>query len=68
MPLSRALLNVLLTYPCPRCGHELEMKGSWFRTIRNYRCGSCKQEIRMTYGAKIALFNAHNVRMTRQPG
>jgi len=31
--LTKGLLHVLLSHPCPRCGHKHEKKGSWFRTI-----------------------------------
>jgi hypothetical protein len=33
MPLTSGLLDVLLSHPCPRCGHRQEKKGSWFKTI-----------------------------------
>jgi uncharacterized protein YbbK (DUF523 family) len=32
MALSRALANVLLTHPCPSCGHKLKKNGSWFKS------------------------------------
>jgi hypothetical protein len=31
MPLSRALRSVLLTRPCPHCGHKLVKKGAGFK-------------------------------------
>ena len=41
MPLTSGLLDVLLSHPCPRCGHRQEKKGSWFKTISHYTCPSC---------------------------
>lgn len=67
MPLPRTLANVLLTHRCPRCGHEHAKKGIWFQTITHYRCESCRLEMRMTYLAKIKLFEAH-ARRTNRPG
>ncbi len=67
MPLSRALLDVLLTYPCPHCRHKLRKKGSWFQTMGSYQCGSCRREIRLTYDGKIELFDAH-VRLVKKSG
>ena len=32
MPLTKGLLDVLLSHPCPDCGHKHEKKGSWFKT------------------------------------
>jgi transposase-like protein len=58
MPLSRALANVVLTNPCPHCGHKLEKKGSWFQSIGHYRCEACRQETAMEYDAKVELFEA----------
>jgi len=59
MPLSHALANVLLTHPCPICGHKLEKIGRWFMGIRNYRCYACQADIPMGYKAKLTLFDAH---------
>jgi hypothetical protein len=33
--------------------------GRWFLTIARYRCPSCQREVRMTYDAKVKLFDAH---------
>ena len=59
MPLSVALLNVFLSRACPSCGHKLVKKGSWFQTIGSYACEECKADIRMSYEAKVTLFDAH---------
>ena len=34
MPLTSGLLDVLLSHPCPHCGHKHEKKGSWFQNYR----------------------------------
>jgi DNA-directed RNA polymerase subunit RPC12/RpoP len=59
MPLDRKLMYALLSHPCPHCGHNLTMKGHWFSVIRNYQCALCRQKVRMTYTAKLALFESH---------
>jgi hypothetical protein len=59
MALSRALANVLLTHPCPSCGHKLKKNGSWFKGIKNYRYEACQEVIPMGYEAKIKFFEAH---------
>jgi hypothetical protein len=59
MPLSRALANVFLTYPCPHCGHKLEKPGAWFQSIGQYRCNACRRDVRIRYNDKAKLFDAH---------
>ncbi len=59
MPLSLALSNVPLTNRCPHCAHGHVKMGRWFLTIARYRCPSCQREVRMTYDAKVKLFDAH---------
>jgi transposase-like protein len=59
MPLSRALLPVLLTSPCPHCRHRLEKKGGWFQSVSHYRCGACHQEVSVSYEDKVKLFDDH---------
>jgi DNA-directed RNA polymerase subunit RPC12/RpoP len=59
MGLDRKLMDVLLSRPCPHCGHNLTMRGSWFCMIANYLCARCHQKVRMTYPAKLALFRRH---------
>jgi DNA-directed RNA polymerase subunit RPC12/RpoP len=59
MGLDRKLMDVLLSRPCPHCGHNLTMKGSWFSVIQNYQCALCHQKVRMTYTARLALFESH---------
>jgi DNA-directed RNA polymerase subunit RPC12/RpoP len=59
MTLSKALLDVLLSHACPRCGHKQEKKGSWFQTIGHYTCSSCGHIVRMGYDDKVRLFEAN---------
>jgi hypothetical protein len=59
MTLDRKLMHVPLSRPCPNCGQNLTMKGSWFYGIRNYQCALCQQKVRMTYAARLALFESH---------
>lgn len=59
MALSPALFNVLLTRPCPHCGHNLEKTGSWFKVIHSYRCEGCHADNVMSYPARVELFEAH---------
>ena len=63
MPLTKGLLNVLLSHPCPHCGHKHEKNGSWFQTMAHYSCSSCRNSVQMTYDDKVRLFetNAHRV-------
>ena len=59
MPLTSGLLDVLLSHPCPRCGHKQEKKGSWFKTISHYTCPSCGHSVQMGYDEQIRLFDAN---------
>jgi ribosomal protein S27AE len=59
MPLTSGLLDVLLSHPCPRCGHRQEKKGSWFQTVGHYTCPTCGHSVRMAYDDKLRLFEAH---------
>ena len=59
MPLTKGLLNVLLSHSCPHCGHKREERGSWFQTIGHYTCSSCGHSVRMRYDEKIRLFDAN---------
>ena len=40
---SRAgkLMNVLLSHPCPHCGHNHTKTRRWFSVIGNYQCAFC---------------------------
>ena len=59
MALNKGLLQVLLSHPCPRCGHKQEKKGSWFKTIGHYTCPSCGHSVQMGYDEKARLFQAN---------
>lgn len=63
MTLDPRLRNVVLSYPCPKCGRVQEKSGRWFFSVRHYRCTGCGEEIEMTYKRKLRLFadNAHLV-------
>jgi hypothetical protein len=56
MPLPRAPGKETLNYSCPRCGHVLSKRGSWFVFSRGFTCASCQGRIQMTYEAKLKLF------------
>jgi endogenous inhibitor of DNA gyrase (YacG/DUF329 family) len=57
MPLSGRLADIVLSRPCPYCGHVLDKKGSWFQHISLYKCGGCQKQVQMTYEAKVELFD-----------
>ena len=59
LPLSTKLMHVLLTRPCPHCGHMLEKLGRWFHAIRRYQCEGCGADVQMGYSEKVVLFEAH---------
>ena len=59
LALTKGLLDVLLSHPCPHCGHKQEKKGSWFKTIGHYTCPSCGHSVQMSYDEKIRLFEAN---------
>ena len=63
MPLTKGLLHVFLSHPCPHCGHKHEKMGAWFQTISHYDCLSCGQSVRMTYEDKVRLFEMNVHRM-----
>jgi transposase-like protein len=60
MSLPARLASVVLSRPCPYCGHVLDKKGSWFQHISHYRCESCQKQVEMTYEAKVELFEKYS--------
>ena len=62
MPLTKGLSDVLLSYPCPHCGHKQDKKGSWFQTIGQYTCPSCDRSVRITYDDNVRLFETNTHR------
>ena len=50
----------------PALGHKLEKPGNWFSSIAHYRCPMCRQELLMTYEAKLALFEVYGA-VTKKP-
>jgi transposase-like protein len=63
MPHVGSLADVLLSYPCPRCGTGQVKSGNWFMAIRQFRCSSCQSPVSMPYSEKIRLFNSHTQAM-----
>jgi hypothetical protein len=63
MPHAGSLADVLLSYPCPRCGTGQVKSGNWFLAIRQFRCSSCQVPVSMPYSEKIRLFNSHTQAM-----
>jgi transposase-like protein len=59
MRLSESLHYVDLTFECPFCGYPLVKSGSWFRSVRRFKCEGCKREVRISYFDKVALFEKH---------
>jgi len=59
VPLSLALDRVILTRPCPNCGHQLKKQGVWFKAVGQYICEECRLFIVMTDPEKVELFEAH---------
>jgi len=59
MPLAKGLSTVLLSHPCPHCGHTHTKKGSYYQTVAHYKCTSCCRDVRMTYDLKLRLFDAN---------
>jgi ribosomal protein L37AE/L43A len=59
MPIPDDLRDVAITYECPACQKPIVKKGSWFKTIGNFRCSSCQSTLRIGYLDKVALFQRH---------
>ena len=59
MPLSARLRNVDLTFQCKRCGKLIIKNGNWFISVSTFGCDECKNEMRLTYSDKVALFAKH---------
>jgi endogenous inhibitor of DNA gyrase (YacG/DUF329 family) len=66
MPLPDELRDVVLSHPCPHCGHKVEKKGSWFMSQRrHYQCASCHKPVPMGYSDKFKLFERYAPRRGR---
>jgi hypothetical protein len=61
MPLSLLLClsDVDLSFDCPHCGHALIKPGRWFKSVTRFKCKGCDADVRLTYSAKVALFERH---------
>jgi transposase-like protein len=67
MPLSMKLRNAALAFGCPHCGHTLVKSGAWFMGTKRFTCGGCGREVRLTYEAKLALFEAAEALLRMPP-
>ena len=67
MTLSSKLNDVLLTYPCPKCGHPLIKKGSHFKLVRTLKCATCGHAKHWTYDEKVKLFDKHRHLGSQKP-
>ena len=66
MPLDKELFGVILTHPCPHCGHKLQKNGSWFAMKSvGYRCSACDRDVEMNYSTKLVLFDSHSLSSRR---
>ncbi|BCM19959.1 hypothetical protein MJ8_37430 [Mesorhizobium sp. J8] len=59
MILSRDLYDSDITFHCPECGKAVVRKGSWFKSSKVFICDNCNTQTRLTYGLKLAIFDAH---------
>lgn len=59
MTLSRELFEVDLTFHCPGCETAVVRKGSWIKSAKVFICDACSTQTRLTYGLKLAIFDAH---------
>ena len=57
--LSRDLFDIPMIHKCPHCNHPLVKKGSWFYSIRHYKCEACNQKVQVTYDDKVKLFKTY---------
>ena len=56
MTLSYKLDDAMLTMTCFRCGHPRIRKGSWFKTVRTFKCAECGYAAQLTYDDKLRIF------------
>lgn len=59
MTLSRELFEADLTFHCPKCETAAVRKGSWIKSAKVFICQACNTQTRLTYGLKLAIFDAH---------
>ncbi|CDX40924.1 Eukaryotic translation initiation factor 5 (fragment) [Mesorhizobium plurifarium] len=59
MTLSRELFEADLTFHCPECETPVVRKGSWIKSAKVFICDACSTHTRLTYGLKLAIFDAH---------
>jgi transposase-like protein len=59
MAIPSTLRNVILSHPCPHCQHPRSAKGSYFSSVRKYKCAACNEEVLLDYPTKLVLFRRH---------
>lgn len=59
MVLSRDLFESDITFHCPECQTAVVRKGSWIKSAKLFICDTCNTRTRLTYGLKLAIFDAH---------
>ena len=57
--LARSLMEVKLTYHCPRCDHPFTKRGGWFSACGRFTCQGCGERVSLTYPEKLELFTKH---------
>jgi hypothetical protein len=56
VPLSPEFKNVLMAYRAACCGVVITRPARWFVSMGQFRCRSCGAMSRLTYDAKLKLF------------
>jgi hypothetical protein len=59
MGLSRDLYDSDMTFHCPGCETAVVRKGLWIKSARVFVCDTCDTQTALTYGLKLAIFDAH---------
>ena len=60
MPLDLDLFPIVLSNPCPDCGHVMKKTGAWFSRAQScYTCPTCCKQVSMNYLDKIKVFDRH---------
>lgn len=59
VPIPNELRDIPLGFECPKCGHPIIRKGSWFKVISRFNCNHCGAALRLGYPEKLALFEKH---------
>ncbi|WP_127298265.1 MULTISPECIES: hypothetical protein [unclassified Mesorhizobium] len=59
MALSPELFDQDMILNCPICNRAMVRKGYWIKSVKAFTCDGCHNEMRLTYGQKIAIFERH---------